>query len=56
LQEQGTPEALANATLDWLDQPQKVAILRERFTKMHESLHLPTGQLVAEVIAEVIHA
>mgnify|MGYP000011041084 CR=1 FL=1 len=56
LQEQGTPAALANATLDWLDQPQKVSILRERFTKMHESLHLPTGQLVAEVIAEVIHA
>jgi lipid-A-disaccharide synthase len=56
LQEQGTPEALASATLDWLDQPQKVAILHERFTKMHESLHLPTGQLVAEVIAEIIHA
>ncbi len=55
LQEEGSPEALAKATLAWLDQPQKVAELKERFTQMHESLNLPTGKLVAEVIAEVIH-
>jgi lipid-A-disaccharide synthase len=55
LQEEGSPEALAKATLAWLDQPQKVGELKERFTQMHESLNLPTGKLVAEVIAEVIH-
>ena len=55
LQEEGSPKALAKATLAWLDQPQKVEVLKERFTQMHESLNLPTGKLVAEVIAEVIH-
>lgn len=56
LQEAATPESLAKATLSWLDQPQAVAQLKERFTAMHESLRLPTGQLVADVIAEVVHA
>ncbi len=56
LQEAATPKALAKATLDWLDQPQAVNLLKERFTAMHESLRLPTGQLVADVIEKVIHA
>jgi lipid-A-disaccharide synthase len=56
LQEAATPESLAKATLSWLDQPQAVAQLKERFTAMHESLRLPTGQLAADVIAEVVHA
>jgi lipid-A-disaccharide synthase len=56
LQEAATPKALAEATLRWLDQSQAVNQLKERFTVMHESLRLPTGQLVADVIAKVIHA
>ena len=56
LQDEATPNALAKATLAWLDQPAKVEELRQRFTGMHETLRLPTGQLVANVIAEVINA
>ena len=56
LQDAATPDALAQSTLAWLDQPVKVANLKERFTKMHETLSLPTGKLVANVIADVIHA
>jgi lipid-A-disaccharide synthase len=56
LQDAATPDALAHSTLAWLDQPAKVANLKERFTKMHETLHLPTGQLVAKVIADVVNA
>ena len=56
LQDAATPDALAQSTLAWLDQPVKVANLKERFTKMHETLNLPTGKLVANVIADVIHA
>ena len=56
LQDAATPDALAQATLAWLEQPAKVANLKERFTNMHESLHLPTGKLVANVIADVINA
>jgi lipid-A-disaccharide synthase len=54
LQEQGSPEALAKATLSLLGQRAEVTQLIERFTEMHHSLNLPTGKLVAEVIAEVI--
>ncbi len=54
LQEQGSPEALAKATLALLDKNTQVAQLIERFTKMHHTLNLPTGKLVAEVIAEII--
>jgi lipid-A-disaccharide synthase len=55
LQDAATPEALAQATLAWLEQPAKVADLKSRFTAIHEALHLPTGKLVANVIAEVIN-
>mgnify|MGYP002143420966 FL=1 len=56
LQDDATPEALAHATLNWLDQSEKVRSLKNRFTEMHHTLNLPTGKLVAEVIADVIHA
>jgi lipid-A-disaccharide synthase len=55
LQEAATPQALASATLNWLDKPNEVARLKERFTQMHQSLLMPTGALVAKVIAEVIN-
>jgi len=56
LQDDASPEALANATLNWLNQPNEVAALKNCFTDMHNTLNLPTGKLVAEVIADVIHA
>ncbi len=55
LQEAATPQALATATLNWLDKPQEAACLKERFNEMHQSLLMPTGVLVAKVIAEVIN-
>lgn len=54
LQEQGSPEALAKAILALLDQTSENTQLIERFTQMHHTLNLPTGRLVANVIAEVI--
>jgi lipid-A-disaccharide synthase len=55
LQEAATPQALATSTLNWLDKPQEVARLKDRFNDMHQSLLMPTGALVANVIAEVIN-
>jgi lipid-A-disaccharide synthase len=55
LQEAAAPQALATATLNWLDKPQEVARLKERFNDMHQSLLMPTGVLVAKVVAEVIN-
>jgi lipid-A-disaccharide synthase len=54
LQDDATPEKLAAAVLDWLECPNKVAELKARFTKMHETLRRPTGLLVAQAVAQTI--
>jgi len=54
LQEDATPEKLANALQDWLENPVKVAKLKERFAQMHETLRRPTGLLVAQAVAQTI--
>ena len=56
LQDDATPEKLTNALLVWLNNPTKVAELKMRFAKMHETLRRPTGLLVAEAIAQTIHS
>ncbi|WP_114638271.1 lipid-A-disaccharide synthase [Polynucleobacter necessarius] len=54
LQDDATPEKLANAMQDWLDHPSRVTQLKERFTDMHETLRRPTGLLVAQAVAQTI--
>ena len=56
LQNDATPQKLAQATLNWLDQPQAVANLETRFLELHHQLRLSTGELVAQTIQEVIRA
>ena len=47
---------LADALLAWLNNPGKVAQLKTRFAKMHETLRRPTGLLVAQAVAQTITA
>jgi len=54
LQDDATPEKLADAVQDWLEHPVKVAQLKERFAIMHETLRRPTGLLVAQAVAQTI--
>lgn len=54
LQDDATAEKLSNALQDWLDNPIKVAKLKERFVQMHETLRRPTGLLVAQAVAQTI--
>ena len=54
LQDDATPEKLANALQEWLEHPNKVAVLKERFAQMHETLRRPTGLLVAQAVAQTI--
>jgi lipid-A-disaccharide synthase len=54
LQSDATPEKLSAAILDWLNHPSKVAQLKERFAKLHETLRRPTGLLVAQAVAQTI--
>jgi lipid-A-disaccharide synthase len=54
LQNDATPEKLAQALIDWLNHPNKVTELKVRFSQMHETLRRPTGLLVAQAVAQTI--
>ena len=54
LQDDATPEKLATAIQEWLNNPNKVAELKTRFAQMHETLRRPTGLLVAQAVSQTI--
>jgi lipid-A-disaccharide synthase len=54
LQDAATPKALAQATLEWLDAPEKTAALRSRFTELHHTLRRDTARLAADAIEKVL--
>ena len=54
LQDDATPQKLANALQEWLDHPNQVAELKARFAQMHETLRRPTGLLVAQAVVQTI--
>lgn len=56
LQNEAKPEALANALMTWLENPNKVTQLKSRFTEMHETLRRPTGLLVAQAVNHEIQS
>lgn len=55
LQEQASPQALAQAVEDWLDQPARVNRVSQAFTQLHADLRRPTGTLAAAALAQVWH-
>lgn len=55
LQEQATPERLAQDTLAWLDAPERVTALEARFTELHHLLRRNTAQVATDAIAEIIN-
>jgi len=54
LQEAASPEALANATLEWLDAPAKTLALQQRFSALHVQLQRDTPTLCADAIQKVL--
>ena len=56
LQDDATPSKLADALLEWLNNPRKVSQLKTRFAQIHEALRRPTGLLVAQAVAQTIVA
>lgn len=54
LQDAATPRAMANAVLDWLDNPEKIAALQQRFTALHHELQRDTAQLATDAIEKVL--
>ncbi len=54
LQGAATPQALADAVLAWLDSPEKIRALQQRFTALHQELLRDTPQLASQAIAQVV--
>ncbi len=58
LQDQATPQALANAVLQWLDdmdhQPAKIAALEHRYLALHHSLQRDTSTLATDAIEKIL--
>jgi lipid-A-disaccharide synthase len=54
LQEAASPQALAQAVLEWLDSPEKIRVVQQRFTALHHELLRDTPQLAALAIAQVL--
>ncbi len=50
LQENATPEKIAQATLDWLDSPEKCAELAAEFRRLHETLRCNASERIAEAL------
>ncbi len=56
LQDDCTPEALAQATLNWLTRPDSVDALQDRFEQLHLSLQRDTAQLSTHALEKVLAA
>ncbi len=54
LQHEATPEALANATLAWLDDPARGEALASRFRTLHETLRRDTARAATDAIATLL--
>jgi lipid-A-disaccharide synthase len=58
LQDAATPEALAQAVLQWVDDkfsaPEKIAALEQRFTRLHAELKRDTCQLATDAIEKIL--
>jgi lipid-A-disaccharide synthase len=54
LQQAATPQALADAVLAWLDAPQKIAALQNRFATLHEELQRDTPRIATHAIQQVL--
>jgi lipid-A-disaccharide synthase len=51
LQNQATPKALASEIIAWLDAPERVAAVQQRFLALHQELSRDTVGLSLEVLA-----
>jgi len=56
LQDAATPQALADAVLQWLDAPGKIAALQQKFTTLHTELRRDTSRLAADAIEKILQA
>ncbi|MBC7437864.1 MAG: lipid-A-disaccharide synthase [Bdellovibrionales bacterium] len=56
LQGAATPQALAQATLAWLGQPERIAVLQTKFTALHKELQRDTSRLATDAIQQILES
>ena len=56
LQDDARPDRLALDVLDWLDAPEKIGVLQQRFTALHHELRRDTAQLATDAIAHLLES
>jgi len=56
LQDQASPTALAQAVATWLEQPQRAAEMKLRFTELHQELIQDTSNLVTCAVKKIVGA
>jgi lipid-A-disaccharide synthase len=54
LQAAATPKAMAQAVLDWLDSPEKITALQQRFETLHHTLRCNTAQQATDAIEKIL--
>lgn len=56
VQEAANPESMARACLEWLQSPDKMAAISQRFSALHELLRRDTARLATDAIEKTIQA
>jgi lipid-A-disaccharide synthase len=56
LQDAATPQALAAAVLAWLDAPERITAVQQRFTALHHELQRDTATLATDAIQKVLES
>ncbi len=56
LQEAASSEALAQSVLDWLDAPERIDALQQRFSALHHTLRRDTALLATDAIEKVLES
>lgn len=54
LQAAATPKAMAQAVLDWLDAPERISTLQQRFETLHHTLRCNTAQRATDAIEKIL--
>jgi lipid-A-disaccharide synthase len=54
IQAQVNPESLAGALLDWLQAPDRMAAVRDRFGALHDLLSRDTAKLATDAIEKTL--
>ena len=54
IQSQANPDSLARALLDWLEAPDRMAAVREKFVVLHELLRRDSALLATDAIEKTL--